>query len=227
MTGNLQLIAAIVELLQKRLGGVVRDRLPDKQGSGVVEDAPEFVTFKVSQRDGACPLVTLTRLTVASRWKCVNVGMVLPDRPLLPMGFVIASRATIVGRSGRPRHEWLIVSRWGPRGSCLTVSRTLVSAAAAATAPSHLVPRWSAVALFDVRVAPFSTACFVFLDRCPAGLLLTGRFAPTRGCVRVELDGHSIRLQGNVDCVLRKSREDFQFNGASADWVGEFIEASS
>jgi hypothetical protein len=45
LTRNLRLIAAIVELQQKRLGGVVRDGLPDKQRSGVVEDAPELVAF--------------------------------------------------------------------------------------------------------------------------------------------------------------------------------------
>src|SRR6266542_2932554 len=150
--------------------------------------------------------------------------MALPDRSLLPLGFVIALRGTIVGRSGVPRHEWLIASRWGPAGSCLAVSRTLASAGAAPTAPLHLVPRWSAVALLDVRIAPSSTACFVFLDRCPAGLVLTGRFAPTRGRVRVEADGQSIRMQGNVDCVLRKSRENFQFDGARVVWVGDFIE---
>ena len=153
--------------------------------------------------------------------------MVLPDRSLLPLGFVIALRGTIVGRFGVARHEWLIASRWGPRGSCLTVSRTLVSAKAAETAPLYLAPRWSAVALFDVRTDPSSTACFVFLDRRPAGLPLAGKFAPARGRVRIEGDGHLIRLRGNVDCVLRKSREDFQFDGARIDWVGEFIEDRS
>jgi len=32
------------------------------------------------------------------------------------------------------------------------------------------------------------------------------------------------RMQGNVDCVLRKSRENFQFDGARVVWVGDFIE---
>jgi hypothetical protein len=55
MTRKLRLIAAIVELQQKRLGFVVRDGLPGEQRSGVVENAPELVVFKVRQRDGARP----------------------------------------------------------------------------------------------------------------------------------------------------------------------------
>jgi hypothetical protein len=153
--------------------------------------------------------------------------MALPTRSLPSLGFVIALRGTIIGRSGAARREWLIASRWGDAGSYLAIARTLVPVGAATIAPPHLVPRWSALALLDASSAHSSSHSFAFADQCPAGLTLAGRFAPSLGSVRVDGDGNSIRLRGDARCLLRKSRQDWQFEGVRGAWVGEFIEIRS
>lgn len=153
--------------------------------------------------------------------------MVRSNRSLPPLGFVVALHGTLIDRSGVARREWLIASRWGDGGTYLSVARTLVPGDPAATAPPLLTPRWSALALLDPTPDPSGSPCFIFAERCPAGLLLAGRFAPSLGSVRVDGDSASLRLQGNVHCLPRTAKRDFQFEGVWAPWVGEFIEIRS
>jgi len=148
------------------------------------------------------------------------------DHSLPPQGFVIAVRATIVGRLGASHKEWLIASRWGD-GSYLSIARTLVRASAAATAPEDLAPRLSALAVLDARSAGSSAPYFAFTTQPPSGVRLAGHFAPSLGGVSVAGDAQSMRLRGDVHCLDDDSRHGFQFNGARMVWVGEFIEAAA
>jgi hypothetical protein len=150
--------------------------------------------------------------------------MVMINCHLPPLGFVIAVRATIVGRSGASHKEWLIASRWGHAGSYLSVARTLVRAGMAATAPMHLAPRWSALAVLDAHAAVSTGPCFAFTARPPDGVRLAGRFAPSVGSVLVEGRPEAIRLRGDAHCLGYRSQRDFQFDGVRVAWVGEFIE---
>jgi hypothetical protein len=141
-----------------------------------------------------------------------------------PQGFVIAVRATVVGRLGGSHKEWLIASRWGNGGSYLSIARTLIRADDAATAPMHLAPRWSAFALLDPGSTDCTGPCFTLTAQPPLGVRLAGRFAPSTGGVRVEGAASLLRLRGDVRCLGHRSRYGFDFDGVRAAWVGEFIE---
>jgi hypothetical protein len=86
------------------------------------------------------------------------------------------------------------------------------------------VPRWSALALLDASSAYSGSPVFRFVPRRPSLLLLAGRFAPALGSVQVECHAGLIRLQGDVNCLPRRSRRAYQFEGTHVVWVGEFIE---
>lgn len=150
--------------------------------------------------------------------------MVSPHPLLPPLGFVVALHGTIIGEAGVVRREWLIASRWGSGGAYLSVARTLITDELATIAPPHLAPRWSALAVLDTTASQSGSPCFTFTEQCPAGLVLAGRFAPSLGNVRVDVDAASIHLQGNVHCLLRNAEHDFRFEGVWAAWIGEFIE---
>jgi hypothetical protein len=150
--------------------------------------------------------------------------MVLQKNDDPPLGFVIALRAEIIDRAGTARSEWLIASRWGRGGPYLSIARTLVPPRTTVAAPPHLVPRWSALALLDARSALSDSAVFRFIPHRPSQLLLAGRFAPAFGSVQVECHAGSIRLQGDVNCLPRKSGRAYRFEGVRVVWVGEFIE---
>lgn len=153
--------------------------------------------------------------------------MVLRDHSGPPLGFVVALRGTIVRRSSATRREWLIASRWGDGGCYLSVARTLVSIGAETLAPRDLVPRWSVLAFLDARSSGSSSPSFQFADQCPAGLTLAGRFASSRGSVRVEGSDKTIRLWGSIHCLPQEAGRHLQFEGVQIDWVGEFVETGS
>lgn len=157
----------------------------------------------------------------------VNVGMDLPDDRLPPLGFVVALRGTIIRRSSATRREWLIASRWGDGGLYLSVARTLVPVGVEVLAPPDLVPRWSTLALLNTSSTRSNSPSFRFVDQCPVGLELAGRFAPSLGNVRVEGSDKAIRLWGSIRCLPRKSGRHLQFEGVQINWVGEFIEPRS
>lgn len=153
---------------------------------------------------------------------CVNAVMRDPDRSRPPQGFVVALRATIIDHSGSAQQEWLIASRWGDDGSCLSIARTLVPAEPSTVAPPLLVPRRSALAFLDTGSSP---PCFTFAARPRTDLVLAGRFAPSLGSVCVEGSIESMRVRGEVQCLLKCSERVLQFKGERVVWVGEFVDS--
>lgn len=147
-----------------------------------------------------------------------------PDDHLPPLGFVVALRG-MISRPLFPSHrEWLIASRWGDKGYYLSVSRTLVRAGEAETAPSNLVPRWSTLALLNMSSLRGRSPSFRFAHRRPSGLSLAGRFAPAFGYVRVESTDIGLRFHGSIYCLLRKPGQELLFEGLQISWVGQFAE---
>jgi hypothetical protein len=158
---------------------------------------------------------------------CVNAVMTVSDRSRPPQGFVVALRATIIAPSGSAQQEWLIASRWGDGGSCLSIARTLVPAEPPTVPPPLLVPRRSTLAFLDTVSTQSGSLCFTFTAQPPADLVLAGRFAPSLGSVHVEGDIESMRVRGEVQCLLRCSGQALQFEGERVVWVGEFVDTPS
>jgi hypothetical protein len=142
-------------------------------------------------------------------------------------GFVMAMRATLTISSGQPRHEWIIVSRWGNSGEHLAVGWTESPAMPGKTAPLHLVPRRTALAELICLPPCSGPLTFLFVPQLPAAVSVAGEFTPLEGFVRLQGRGARMRLCAEGRCRKRPRRPAWRIEAARAGWVGEFIESSS
>ena len=83
------------------------------------------------------------------------------------------------------------------------------------------------MAFLDTASTRSGSPCFTFAAQRPADLVLAGRFAPSLGSVYVEGDIDSMRVRGEVQCLLRCSGQVLQFEGERVVWVGEFVDTPS
>jgi hypothetical protein len=126
-------------------------------------------------------------------------------------GFVMAMRATLTISSGQPRHEWIIVSRWGNSGEHLAVGWTESPAMPGKTAPLHLVPRRTALAELICLPPCSGPLTFLFVPRLPSASpansprwkALSGFRGAARGCDCVPRDG-AANDQGGRHGVSRR-----------------------
>lgn len=141
-------------------------------------------------------------------------------------GFVIAMRARLITAKGPPRHEWLIVSRWGTAGEHLSIARTRVPVRPGRTAPIHLAPRQTALANLLLLPPADGPRTFLFAHTLPAGVTLAGQFAPVEGYVRLHAPGGALRLHAEGRCAEGANRGPWRVEATRAAWIGEFVEAA-
>jgi hypothetical protein len=175
-------------------------------------------------------------------------AMTLADRHIAG-AFVLAMRAELATAPygsphaiGAARPEWLIVSRWGLAGECLSLSRTGVPALADDTAPANLHPRET---FFGLRVpGSANETCFLLLRHLPAEIPVAGSFLPTDGFVRLAGPMSTLRLTaagrhahirgrgtdgtlyGDVPCPPEDAEgaTAWSIDATRRPWLGEFVE---
>ncbi|MEA2791418.1 MAG: hypothetical protein QOG73_3824 [Acetobacteraceae bacterium] len=141
-------------------------------------------------------------------------------------GFVVAMRAKLIGASNPARHEWIIVSRWGPYGEYLSIAWTS-RPAHLGTAPISLAPRQAALAVRQERPAVLTPATFTLTSSLPEDISLAGDFVPAKGFVRLSGNGTRLRMHSEGQSLKPSLRSAWHVEATRARWIGEFFEATA
>jgi hypothetical protein len=142
-------------------------------------------------------------------------------------GFVMAMRARLTTAKQPPWHEWIIVSRWGTAGECLSIGRTRLSALPGKVAPIHLTPRQTALARSFPLPPLAELPTFMFAQRKSVSLSVAGDFAPVEGYVRLHGRGAALRLYAEGRCTSGALRSPWRVEAVRVAWIGEFIEGAA